>query len=670
MNLWQKLLAPFNKASRTPVDANEGGRFASLPNSVDLPDYMRRGLSPSEFRELQIRNVNWVFVCASKNAKAIAESTPRLYRKRKSRNEEQQEVLSHPVIDLISRPNDDQSCDIFWEHHALQYELTGNAYLFSDIVDTKPQSLWSLDPSRVDFVRDQSGQSLMSGWKYYLGNQWVTLERDEIGHWKMPSPLHPIYGAGWVASVLGAIDIDLLTDSLQESLMRNRAVPSMWLNFSKMPTAPEAKRIRKMWDRVYGNLKRPAKLGISGGDMEVTRVGMTNEEAGVEWISNWDRQRICAAAGVPLSMVTTEDVNRANAETGEYVYAKYTLKPRLCSRDAMLNHFLLRRFGDDGKYEFISDDPVPDNEDFELRENEVIAKLGIITINEAREMFDMPPIKGGDVLLQAAQNVPVSAPIRMAVPIKAKQLEPGDEHENKTLTDAVRRVFHSQRIHVLSALGKAYTKGAEGAMIDVEYWNKVLAEATKPHLLAPFMDAAYAGAQQAGASIAFDLTNEAAVSAVDRTVNLMANRVNATTLAELKEIISRGLESGLSIEDMKREISQTFDVWENGDSTIEGETQSRAETVARSEEARAVTAGTEEGYMQAGVEVKEWNAAGDSCPFCLAMHGRRIAVGVPFFKQGDTMRAGGQDLALDYADTDGPPLHPNCRCALLPVVNP
>ena len=72
------------------------------------------------------------------------------------------------------------------------------------------------------------------------------------------------------------------------------------------------------------------------------------------------------------------------------------------------------------------------------------------------------------------------------------------------------------------------------------------------------------------------------------------------------------------------------------------------------------------------VTAKVWDAAGDACPFCTAMHGRTLAVGEPFFSVGDTFAVDWQSpdgpktisMTFTYQDVRHPPIHPNCRCTI------
>lgn len=77
---------------------------------------------------------------------------------------------------------------------------------------------------------------------------------------------------------------------------------------------------------------------------------------------------------------------------------------------------------------------------------------------------------------------------------------------------------------------------------------------------------------------------------------------------------------------------------------------SRALTIAITETNRAVSLGAMKTYREAGLEKMEW-AVSDPCPECAQNSGQVVEI-------GGTFNSGSQQ----------PPAHPNCRCALLPVL--
>ena len=151
------------------------------------------------------------------------------------------------------------------------------------------------------------------------------------------------------------------------------------------------------------------------------------------------------------------------------------------------------------------------------------------------------------------------------------------------------------------------------------------------------------------------------LDALEREMFKFAHGINQTTADTLRDELMAGMEDGETIGQLANRISDISDEW------VEGW---RSEMIARTETARAFTTGHIEAWRSTGVvSRKVWVAAGDACPFCQEMDGTVVELDENFFDQGDEQTADwrGQEIAMghDYSDVNGPPLHPNCRCALV-----
>ena len=94
----------------------------------------------------------------------------------------------------------------------------------------------------------------------------------------------------------------------------------------------------------------------------------------------------------------------------------------------------------------------------------------------------------------------------------------------------------------------------------------------------------------------------------------------------------------------------------------------RSEKIARTETIRAQNKAEIAVWEQSGVvSGKVWFTPMDerTCPDCEVMNGTELGLSESYFNKGDTTEQG---LNLNYEDVDGPPLHPQCRCTLIPIV--
>jgi SPP1 gp7 family putative phage head morphogenesis protein len=142
--------------------------------------------------------------------------------------------------------------------------------------------------------------------------------------------------------------------------------------------------------------------------------------------------------------------------------------------------------------------------------------------------------------------------------------------------------------------------------------------------------------------------------------------INNETADQLRVSLAEGVGKGESIPQLKERVTAIYD-------DAKGY---RATRIARSEVLRATNFATEQAYKQSKVvEKKEWLTAKDerTCPWCMPLDGKQLSLNDNFYDEGDTA-VGTNDkgknvyLNISVADVGYPPLHPNCRCTLIPIV--
>lgn len=130
----------------------------------------------------------------------------------------------------------------------------------------------------------------------------------------------------------------------------------------------------------------------------------------------------------------------------------------------------------------------------------------------------------------------------------------------------------------------------------------------------------------------------------------------------IKEAIAVGIEQGESIPQLSVRLQES----------VTEMSSMASERIARTETNRAFLVSREKSWMESGaVWGKRWQLAPDACSFCVAAASEYGVqpLGTPFFRKGDTITgAEGTTMKLDYADVEGPPLHPNDRCGLVMVI--
>lgn len=144
--------------------------------------------------------------------------------------------------------------------------------------------------------------------------------------------------------------------------------------------------------------------------------------------------------------------------------------------------------------------------------------------------------------------------------------------------------------------------------------------------------------------VSFDVNNPRVAELIRENVINFARQVNETTNASIREAVARGVEAGEGISDIANRVASVFDEAEGY----------RSELIARTEVIRNSNMAAEECYVAAGIEKKQWYTTPDDalCEECMNLADEIVPVGEAF-------------SSGDYA----PPLHPSCRCTIIPVID-
>ena len=231
----------------------------------------------------------------------------------------------------------------------------------------------------------------------------------------------------------------------------------------------------------------------------------------------------------------------------------------------------------------------------------------------------------------------------------------------KLQAERVKKFNDEQRKTVIKNLPKILKSAKAISKSDI--FNKTEWVGIMADLSAPVMnDLAQKEGNEAGAMVGFDnfrMTPEVKQS-IDKSINLMADSYNETTLGLLKDALTKGQTEGLSLDELTDNINSVYDYSD----------EVRAGQVARTETFRIANDSTKEAWKQSGVvkSIKWYTAEDDQvCEWCDGMDGQVIDIDDNFFDKGDVATGSdGSTMPLDYDDVGSPPLHVNCRCYTQP----
>jgi len=414
-----------------------GGFGGGIATSGFVDAYKSRR-APTKYDLVQSYK-NTAYACAMINARALASLPLRVYAYTKPRQDkprfwEQKEIdwatgewlksqpgiqqkimgaksvvelFDHPLQSLLNRVNDFMTRFDLFEYTTASQDICGDCFWYParEGDDGKPVEIYVLESHRVTIIPDRSSTGIIDHYEYANGLGKSYFSKDEIIHFKACSLADPyIFG---LSSLRASYEQNTVSDKLiayEEAVLDNRARPDMLISPKDAIGATEAARLeRKFQNKFRGGGSGGVIVGESGLDYKAL-VFPPSDLAALQ-IRKVSKEEIANAFGVPIAMLRTEDVNRANAEAAEYRHAKGAVLPRAIKIQEMINKRLCPMFDDRIFVAF--DNPVREDENIAIKKMEAELKWGTMPINEYRRSIGKEPIDGCDYPFLPGNYAPV-----------------------------------------------------------------------------------------------------------------------------------------------------------------------------------------------------------------------------------------------------------------------
>lgn len=616
----------------------------------------------------------WVYAAVSAIAQDVASIELSLHSVKKGTKLDVTDRGLLPM-DVLKKVNDFMTFYDLVEIHQTYLDLVGRSYWYTPLVNNMPAEIYPLVPSRVKVARDNT--NIIAGY-VYLNEEGkeIPLSADEVVYFRQLDPLNP-YTGGYSPTFAAAIAIDTWEHSsnYNKNFFSNSGIPEGVLETEQSLTKEQLNDLRQKWNAQHSGTSNAKKVAILQKGLTYKPVQTSPRDMDFAMLKQDVRDEILAMYRVPRTVVgITDDVNRANAETTDYVFSKRVINPRMKKFVNGLNEFWLPRFKMAGTYEFSYDDPTPQDLTAIYAQNQTGIQSGFITQNEAREQIGLEPVKGGDDLYLPFNLAPANSAggkndkkktvfkitkskpeTKYVFDISPEKIKKTVDARSEFVENATKeranelKVFFNNQSSWIQAQLRKLSKGAEKEILDelVDHpdWQKFLKELVDPtteYALRLLMR----GGSDAIGFVSDDayVVDEEAKAWVRKFVAKEITNVDDFTKEVIRHEVLFHVDEGTSINDLKKRLKDTFKKFEDY----------RAERIARTESAAAYGQGTIQGYKQSNI-VKRIRSisAGDSkvSDICLANE-RQGAVLL-----GSNFESGHQH----------PPFHVNCRCTVIPV---
>jgi HK97 family phage portal protein len=606
-------------------------------------------------------------------------------------------ISTHPALDLLDDMNGYLTRYFTFLRLQSNMELYGNEYWFIDFNGNTPVGIYPLNPRSVTPNLDQF--EYVASYTYVLNSEKIIIPRKNIIHFRNYSPTSDVIGMSTITQAKHAVETDEYARNFNKAFFENNAQPAGTLNTTQSLTEDQIKSIKKQWDEEFKGAKKSHKMAVLHSGATFNKVDVTHED--MEFIEQrrFSRDEILSIFRVPKTILgILEDTNFASAKTANYVFALRTIAPKVKMILDTLNTFFLPLFGQKNLI-FDSRNLIPEDRAELISYYTAGINGGWVTQNEERRKEGLSEVENGNALFlpfnlsqvgQVTKSVQVSSPIQKIAmelaEVVLKSIEEPKKEEIKMyvrlekigkaknerqilraekwelkLKNIINDFFKGQRERALEGvkrdLSKKSYKSSKHNVLDYDREIKATIDLFTPIMTELIKSEGQAAYDYLDMSEDFDVEEPSIIKFINKSIKKLSGEITETTISEIGLIISRGVDSGLSFDEIASEVSN-----------YTGFSESRSLNIARTEVTRAQVETELQVWEDLGVvKAMQWYTAEDErvCELCSPMHGKEISIGDEFLTLEEMEKVG---VSNYNGAISGPPLHPSCRCTLIPLV--
>lgn len=438
----------YSRRQRVAIQAHSekaNPAYASFITFNNLPQPHSMPRAYKNFAEEGYGANDTVYKCIQYIITNGAAIPPKLY----SDEAHEHEIKDHPVLDLLKKPNVEQTCVDLFEAILGYFLISGNAYMLAirPNPNKPPAELWALQPDKIKAVVDKTRGIVGYNFDDYSDDQ-NPIPAANIGRMKTWNPTDPIYGKSPIE--VGAIMIDQQTAAMKWNL-------ALMQNFGKMSGAWVAPVSLGKNERDALEAKVNDKFAgpRNAGRMPVLDAGMKWQQMAITPVdTDWKTTRSTNAIALAnlfniapqligdTASSTYDNYNQAKAAS--YTEAIFPILDRFY---AMLTNWLLPMFGLEAFLYYdkttieVLQEVIQAQKNAEAERAVNAYNAGACTLNQALEAQGFENIgpsgdvyKLGNVLVPAAKlqdyaEQSLAEPAAPPIP-QAEPLPPGDPNSN------------------------------------------------------------------------------------------------------------------------------------------------------------------------------------------------------------------------------------------------
>jgi HK97 family phage portal protein len=281
--------------------------------------------------------------------------------------EGEKEIEEHPLLDLVRRPNRDQTGVDFLESWYGYLLVSGNVYAEAVAIGGRIRELHALRPDRMKIVPGSDGWP--EAYEYTAGGQTARFAGEAapgvraILHVKLFHPANDHYGMSPIEAAATAIDIHNAAAGWNKALLDNSARPSGALVYSGgsgRMTAEQFERLKAELETTYQGAKHAGRPLLLEGGLDWKALSLSPKDMDFIEAKRAAAREIALALGVPPMLLGIPGDNTySNYAEAQRAFWRGTVLPLVNRTAKALSTWLAPGYGPDGRVFLTPGDSAP-----------------------------------------------------------------------------------------------------------------------------------------------------------------------------------------------------------------------------------------------------------------------------------------------------------------------
>jgi HK97 family phage portal protein len=261
---------------------------------------------------------------------------------------------THPLAELLTRPNPRQDGTALFEMTYTHLLLAGNAYVEAVTLDDRVRELYALRPDRMKVVPGTDGW--IEAYDYSVGGRSVRFDQlasplPPILHLTFFHPLDDHYGLAPIEAAATAVDTHNAAARWNKALLDNAARPSGALVYSSTENSllseQQFDRLKRELSETYAGAVNAGRPLLLEGGLDWKAMSLSPKDMDFLEAKHTAAREIALAFGVPPMLLGIPGDNTfSNYQEANRVFVRQTVLPLAQRVGTAMAQWLAPQFGD------------------------------------------------------------------------------------------------------------------------------------------------------------------------------------------------------------------------------------------------------------------------------------------------------------------------------------